>query len=275
MAKDNLKLNEMVAETWKQLYDPMLVSEEYNAWLLVNPESIGMTPLLVENDMINSTIVIESKPKVKMGEEPKKGTPMPLPPFRYREQPPEEFTINLNTEISYLQAEQIAQDQMLGETFEYGKRSITIEDIAIRGEGNQIMVDMKVSGTYEGNMFMTGKPSYNVKKNTIDIKDLKYTLPTKNVLLKSAAWLLKGTIRKRIQENLNFLMDYNLQEIEKQIQDQLTNYKVTDNVLLNGQLSGLNIRNAYLVADGIRVDVALRGKISAQMTSLIEEGDGK
>ena len=112
---------------------------------------------------------------------------------------------------------------MQGETFEQGKRSVTIEDIELFGQGEKLVVNTKLSGSYNGNIYMVGKPEYNQKKNSIDIKNLKFTLETRNFLLKSAGWLLRSTVKKKIQENMDFLLEYNMAEIEKQMQEQLKN----------------------------------------------------
>ena len=107
---------------------------------------------------------------------------------------------------------------------------------------------------------MVGKPEYNKKKNSIDIKNLKFTLETKSFLLKSAAWLLRSTIKKKIQENMDFLLDYNMVEIQKQMQEQLQHYEVSKDIFLNGVLEGLNIQNAYLTPESIRVDIIHKRK---------------
>jgi hypothetical protein len=40
----NLEPETIVRDVWKQMFQPMLVSEEYNTWLVVNPERLALTP---------------------------------------------------------------------------------------------------------------------------------------------------------------------------------------------------------------------------------------
>lgn len=261
MVKENFKLDEIVKEAWTQMFDPILISEEYNTWLQVNPENITMTPLNVENEVISSTIIIESKPEVKLGERPDQNEITPLPPFQYSSEKMEDVTIHLSTEIPYPEAERIAKQSMMGETFESKGRSVTVEDIELYGQGNKLIVNTQLSGSYNGNIYLQGKPEYNTNRNSIDIKDLKFTLESRNFLLRSAAWLLKSTMRKQIQENMDFLLDYNLKEIQTQMQEQLQNYPLTEQIFLNGNLDELNIQNAYLAPDAIKVEIALKGRL--------------
>ena len=263
---NNFDFKKVIEDTWKQMFAPMLVSEEYNAWLSINPIDIGMTNLLMDQDTIVSTLIIESKPKINLGGKPDDASWRPLPLFQYREFESEEFTLYLNTEISYDEAERIAKEQILGETYSSGKRSVTIEDLELYGQGDKLVVNTKLSGSYNGSIYMTGKPVYNRRKNSIDIKDLSYTLDTRSFLVKSAGWLLKSTIKKQIQDNLDFLLDSNMSEMETQIQQQLENYHINDGVTINGKLNELNIENAYLTATGMRVFIALNGRLGVNVT---------
>ncbi len=264
----NFDFKKVIEDTWKNMFEPMLVSEEYNAWLSINPLDIGMTQLDMTEDTIVSTLIIESKPKINLGGKPTNSSWRPLPLFQYREFDSEDFTLRLNTEISYEEAQRIAKQQIIGETYSSGKKSVTIEDLELYGQGDKLVVNTKLSGSYNGSIYMTGKPVFNRRKNSIDIKELSYTLDTRNFLLKSAGWLLKSTIKKQIQDNLDFLLDYNMSEMETQIQQQLENYEINDGVKINGQLKELNIENAYLTPSGMRVFIALNGHLGVFVTGL-------
>ncbi len=266
--KESFDLRKMVQDTWDKMFDPLLVAPEYNTWLLVNPQHIGMTPLVLDQDTLMSTIFVESKPKVKFGEKPAKTPPLPLPAFKEGSTQQDDFVLFLSTEVPYTEAERIARAEMVGETFSEGKRTVTVEDIELYGHGNKIIVNAKLSGSYNGSIYLTGKPVYNANKNAIDIKDLDFTLETRNFLLKSGAWLLKSTIRKKLQENMNFLLEYNMNELKKQLEQQLSNYQVSRNIYLEGQLEALNIQDAFLAPTSIRVELAVKGRLNVQVKGL-------
>jgi hypothetical protein len=266
--QENFNLRKMVEDVWKQMFDPVLVSPEYNTWLLVNPQNIGMTPLVTDEQSISSVIVVESLPRVSLGERPEAMGATDLPPFIFRDTTLNDFVIRLRTDVPYEEAERLAKQELLGETFSEGKRSVTIEDLELYGQGNKLIVNTKLSGSYNGSIYLTGRPVYNPKKNVVDIKDLDFTLETRNFLHKSAAWLLKGTLRKRIEENMNFLLQYNLDELKNQLQEQLNNYPITRGIVLDGKLEDLNIQDAFLSTEAIRVDVALVGRLNVQVNGL-------
>lgn len=266
--KQNIDLKKLIGEAWVQMHDPILVSEEFNTWLTIRPESIGMTPLIVDEGEIVSTVVVESRPVVELGEKPETQVVTPLPSFKYKQEANDDFTIHLRSKISFEEAERIARNQTVGETFSQGKRSVKIEDLRISGKGTRLLVSTTLSGSYSGNIELSGRPVYNHKRNAIDIDDLDFTLDTKNVLYKTAAWLLKGTLRKEIQKNMDFLLDYNMQDMKKQLQQQLEHYPITESIFLKGDLDDLNIQNAFISTDGILVDVALKGRLNVQVNGL-------
>lgn len=266
--QQSFKMREIVDEAWNRMYDPILVSEDYNTWLVVHPQKISMTPLQMSPDRITSTIVVESQPRVRLGEKPETVVFHPLPPFSYSDSLAEDFVIHLTTEVPYQEAERIARAEIQGETFTQGRRSVTVDDIELFGKGSELVINTKLSGWYKGNLYLTGRPFYNLRRNAIDVEDLNFTLETRNFLQRSGGWLLKGTFRKRIQEMLDIQLDYNLGELEQQLRDQLTNYQISEGIFLRGDLADFDIRNAFLVPGGIRVELALRGKLNIEITGL-------
>ncbi|MDX1939025.1 MAG: DUF4403 family protein [Saprospiraceae bacterium] len=266
--KENFNLRELVEDAWQQMFDPVMVSPEYNTWLLVNPQNIGMTPLVSKNESITSVIFMESRPKVMLGTKPQSLKPVSLPPFVMRDTTESDFSVHINTEVPFAEAERMAKAALLGEIFSEGKRSVKIEDLQLYGQGTKLIVNTRLSGSYNGSIYLSGRPFFDASKNAIDIKDLDFTLETRNFLHKSAAWLLKGTLRKRIEENMNFLLDYNLNELKNQLQEQLSNHKIAQNIFLDGNLDELYIRDAFLSPESIRVEVAIKGKLNVQVNGL-------
>lgn len=268
LVKDSFDLRKMVSDSWNKLFDPILIAPEYNTWLLVNPQTIGMTALVTRGDSLSSTIFVETRPKINLGEKPARPNPTPLPPYKIKDVAQDDFTLIVSTDVPYKEAERLAKAQLEGETFTEGKRTVKIEDMKLYGQGNQLIVNTKLSGSYNGNIYLTGKPFYNPTKNIVEIRDLNFTLETRSFLLKSAAWLLKGTLRKRIEDNLQFLLDYNITALKKQLQQQLTDYKISSNIFLTGQLNELNIQDAFLAPSSIRVEIVLKGRVNLEVNGL-------
>ncbi len=128
-----------------------------------------------------------------------------------------------------------------------------------------------MSGSYNGSIYLTGEPVFNSRRNRIEIEDLEYTLDSQSFLLRSAAWLAKGTLKKKLQENMDYLLEYNLQDAQRQMQEQLADYEVNPGVRLQGSLDELQIYNAYLTNEGIKVVMSINGELGVKVQGLATE----
>lgn len=266
----NLKLEQYVAEAWKMMHQPFEMSAEYKAWLLIQPQRLGMTRLESSNGIIRSTIFMEVRPEMAFGPRPANSRQQPLPPFAYQQvqQANQPFSLYVDALVTYDEAERMARQAVQGMTFSQGRRSVKIKDIELYGQGSQLVVNLFLEGSYDGNIYLTGRPEFNPLTNTVDLKDLEFTLDTRSFLAKSAGWLLQSTLKTKIQESVDFLMQYNIEDLRKQVQASLNNYKVSEGITINGQLHDLNLYNAYLTTTGIRVHVAISGDVKARVEGL-------
>lgn len=266
--RTNFDLRKTMNEAWRQMYQAIEISPEYKTWLLLNPQSISMTPIENKQNAITFTISIQSKPNIEVGEQPQAPRPSILPNFNYQEIKEDHFQVFLVADIPYEQAEELAIQNIKGEEYSYDKYKIKVEDLSLYGQDEKLVVQTELSGSYKGNIYLMGEPFYNKLRNKVDIKDLKFSLNTKNFLLRSAAWLLKSNLRKQIRENVNFLVDYNLEEIRKEARKQLGRYELAEGVILKGNLDDLSITDVYLTPKGIRVKLGMEGKVNVGMEAL-------
>jgi hypothetical protein len=261
-------LKKEIQAAWKELHEPVLLSEEYKTWLLLYPQSIGMTPLQTKNGLVESIIVVTSKPRIFLGEKPVKSNLTNLSPFQFASTQGDDFTLLLDAEIPFSEAERLSKQNMVGETYSYGKKSVKVEDIELFGQGSRLVVNTKLSGSYNGNVYFTGKPVYNAKRNKIELEDADFDFSTRRTLLKTASWLFKGSLVKQVQENIDFYLRENLDETRNMIQEELKNYALAPGINLNGSLAELNVSHVYIAADAIKVRIGLKGKVNVEVKGL-------
>jgi|APTNR8051073442_1049403.scaffolds.fasta_scaffold00320_24 hypothetical protein len=267
--KESFQLERYIDQAWRMMFQPYEMSAEYKAWLTVNPVRMGMTPLDTRNGRIRSTVVVEARPDLAFGPRPSVGFVPALPPFSFQAlNTNQEFVVYVNSLITFEEAQRLARQSVQGMRFEQGNRHVEVKDIELYGQGDQMVVNLTLDGSYKGNIYLLGRPTFNPATNTVDIKDIEYTLDTRNFLAKSAAWLLKSTLKNKIQENFDFLLQYNLQDLRRQIQSNLNNYRMGQGIFIDGELHDLSLFNAYLTTTGIKVSVALRGDVEVKIQAL-------
>lgn len=267
----NFKLEEYIADAWRVMFKPYEVSPEYKTWLMVNPRDIGMTPIKVTNGQLASTVLVRSEPSLKFGDQPADAPLLQLPPFSYRylnETAETGFQIYLDAVLPYREAEAITQQNLRGQRFEQGNKYVVVEDVELYGQGSNIVVNLLLSGSYRGRIYLVGEPAFDPVRNRIEVSKLDFTFDTKNILIRSAGWLAKGTLQKKLQESMDYLLDYNLQDAQRQMQEQLRDYELSPGIRMAGNLAELNLYNAYLTPEGIKVVMSIKGDLGVSVTGL-------
>jgi len=157
---------------------------------------------------------------------------------------------------------------MVGQVFESGKNKVTVDDIQLWGNNDRVVVNSKLSGSFNGNIYFIGKPVMNVEKNRIEVTDLDFHTDTRSFLLKSASWLFSGPIKKRMREAMTFPLDENISELKKSVQQTLNYYPIQPGVVLTGTVDSITVEKTRVTASGIRVDLFSKGKLSVDVKGL-------
>lgn len=256
-----LDLKTQVNDAWQKLHQPILLSEEYKTWIVFNPESIGMSPLQSDKDTIESTIIFKSNPEVNLGNKPEATVYQPLPNFAFEEGEGKGFTLFLNTDVSLAEAETISKKHLIGEQFSYGKQFVKIEDVELYGSGKELVINLLLSGSYNGNVYAQGEPKYNTRTNEIELKDLDFDFSSKRFLMRTMSWLFKSNLKNRIHHELNFQLGQNIEMARLMIQEQLKSMKLMDGVTLKGNLDKIHISQVKIAPEALKVEVALNGNL--------------
>ena len=94
----------------------------------------------------------------------------------------------------------------------------------------------------------------------IRVDDLQFDLKTKNILLKSAKWLLSDKICKEMQKAMNMDMKPQILEAKKMMNDAL-NTRYEQGVTLKGKVKDLNITDYQMRAEELWVRAFVSGTL--------------
>lgn len=266
--KNLFDLKKEMERTWKEMHDPFELSAEYATWLLLNPQSVSMTPLKSSGNTVESTVVVVTKPRIFLGEKPASSEVSKLPPFGFATAGTDGFSLYLDTEVPFKEAEKLSKQNMIGEVFSYKNKQVKVEDMGLYGQGNKLVVRTSLKGSYNGDVYLIALPEYDAEANQIKLKDVDFDFSSQKALMKSASWLFKGPLKKQVQESLDFYLKYNLDDSKKSIQDALKDYEVAPGIHLNGLLDDLTVSNVYIATNAIRVRIGLKGKLNLDVKGL-------
>ncbi|MEO1711778.1 MAG: DUF4403 family protein [Bacteroidota bacterium] len=265
----NFDLRKEMDKAWDLMHDPVLLSEEYKTWIILNPKRLEMQPIRTEQDTIKSLIFLESQPQVFIGDKPQKVLPEELPAFTWREEGGGQgFDINIQTAIPFSEAEALAKESMIGETYTSGKRSVTVEDLALYGQGSKMVVETTLSGSYKGKVNLVGEPRYNANTGKLKLANLDVELKTRNVLYKSLGWLFKGVFKSQIQSSIDYYLDYYLTYMRESLQEEFTNAEVAPGITMSGDLERLEILDTHVTTENIQVLLQMAGGLDVNVKGI-------
>jgi len=274
----SLNIKKMMDTTWKNLANPFALDSAFNAWLLINPKNIYITPITYTQDEMLVKLGVSSLIDVVSGYKPTNDSfSNVLPPLRQVNTLNDQLKINLSASVSFEQInakinEQFKDKPMLLEGAEY---SINIKDAKAFAYGNKMMIAIDLDGKVKkgvlgkgikGIVYATGTPSYNSTKKTIEIKQFDFDIKTRDILVKSASWLLNSNkFRENIEKQLVFDIGPQLVEAKKTANEALTK-KWVENIDINGEISKIEPGNFFITPNALNLNIITEGNLKLIMT---------
>lgn len=268
MVAEQMSLRPHVQTLWEAIQTPSLLSPEYQMWVKTTPISIAMTPLETTWKDLRARIMIECHNDVTFGEKPNFRENTRLPELRLMENVGDDFKMLFETEVPFAEAEKIARQAMVGQVLGEGKQKIRVENIELFGAGDLLAVNTQLSGAFNGKIYFTGKPVFNASKNQIEVADLDFHLQTKNLLHRSATWILKGVLKNQIKKAMVFPLEENIMGLKKSVQETLNRYEIQPGVVLTGSLDDVRVLNTAVKKEGLAVRLFSAGRVNVDVSGL-------
>lgn len=269
--RQKIDLRTPVLQVWNTVRQPYLLAAEYKTWLLVSPQRIVIAPLRFDGNVIRTTIGIEGYTITTVGAKPVIKPVISLPDLTVIPQLTNtDFQVGLLSEISYSEAAQFAAHAFVGKTFAFSgnKYNVSITNIDLYGQNDKLIIKAGLSGSITGNVYLRGQPYYDDKQKTISLKDLEYDFDTKNLLQRTANWLLHGTFANLLQKQLTIPVGPELDRLQQSVQNQLTNNQIATGVMLNGVLDEVRPDQVYLTPTALLAVVYAKGRVTVRVDGL-------
>jgi Domain of unknown function (DUF4403) len=237
----------------------------------LTPQSIEMTPFTSSGDVLKANIGVQSIAEVVAGSNGQTPVFRPnttLPQFKVGYNESDSFAVNLTTDISFAEAEQLAKNIVVGQVFNPGGKTIKVDNLQLFAQNDKMVINTKFTGDYNGSLYLIGTPKYDAKKNTIYLDNVDYDLQTKDFLLRSASWLFDKTIVKKMKESCVFPLDENVLAFKGMMNDMLKDYRMNPNVSIKGAVENIQVTDIQLLQDKIKIWVTSKGKLNLDVEGL-------
>jgi len=239
-------------------------------WLMLHPKTVMAANPNLANDVVTLSAGITARPEVIISPNAPGASTSPFPPL----QPgptSNAFHVALVASVSWNDATTLLSKLYLGKEYKAGPfKKINIDSINVLGNGNTMVVEVKVSGSVGGSLFLQGTPTYVRSRagsvvEDIEVPDLDFTADTRNVILKSADWVLHSTLRNDLRAKAIFPLGTRLTDLQANLQNAI-NRQLGPTVKLSGKIDNVTLRGVYLANDALTVQAVANGttQISVQ-----------
>jgi hypothetical protein len=230
-------------------------------FLYLNPEQLSISPLTLQKNKLKANIGIKASPEVRTEAVDNKIKKLPnLTEY----QKVNGFSVYTDIRMHYDTLEKQIMGYLAGQKFTSGSQYIIIKDLALFAVEERLGVEVDFEGSKKGRLFLTGLPVYDSATQRIRVDDLQFDLKTKNILLKSAKWLLNDKIRKEMQKAMNVDVSPYLKDAKKKMNEAL-NAKYDHGLTLKGTINSLNITDHQMRAEELWVRVFMGGSIHVKL----------
>lgn len=265
-----LNLKSYIQEAWVSLQDPILLDSEFDNWLKTIPNAVTLKPLKVANNTISTVAVFNTQLINYTGKSTAKNTYKPLPNLQLSNNLNDETTLNLLSEISYDELNKIVAKYVNNTEYSFPENNakVFVKEVLIKNAEDKLLIITDMIATQKkkkvaGKVYFLGVPYYEASDSSLRFKDVSLSIESKNVLAKSAGWLLKnGFFEKTIQKNLYYEFDEYIDYAFKTASQTLKeSERAIDGIKLLGTVNTLNPQGIEILEDKLIAKIQAKAKL--------------
>jgi hypothetical protein len=268
LVRAQTKIREQMIPIWARLQEPIAVGP--NVWLEIRPyAAFANVPQVTDNGQyLTIKAGLEARPQVIAGARPRAGT-NPLPPLTGTEQGPG-FNVDLRAIVEYGKMTRVLRQKLVGQTFAAGdtwparRLRVTVRDVRVQRAGHRVQISVQVTGFFRGTLHLVGTPVFRNRGNLrgeVAIRDLDYTLETRNLLARLGNRLFPNRIRSNLQANAQWDVSSELAAVYAQA-NQALNSEITPQARLVSTLSQFGPGRIWVTGRGVEAGYRVAGQVT-------------
>jgi hypothetical protein len=252
-------LKPYILPVWKALQEDIQIPS--TGYLRFQPQSLSVSEINMNGSVLNFNVGLTAIPTIQSTpwNKPSSGLPT-LSPYKKGSG----FEVYTDLKMNYDSLSKQLFDIMKTESYALGKEKINITSLRLFPAGEKLGVAVGFAGTKKGMFYLLGNPVFDNSKASLALKNVEYDIATKNVLIKTAKWMMDETIRKKLEEQMVFDLSDLMNLTKKSIAESL-NQTMDGGVKIKGTLKSLEISGWSLQQDALWVRAKTLGDIQVIM----------
>lgn len=253
IAKQDLK--PYIKPVWDALQAEIKI--DMVGYLRFQPKEISLSEISMNGSQLSFSVGLKAAPVIATT--PASAVPAPLPNLSaYKKSSGFEVYTDLYLNYDTLSAQ--VYNTIKDQVFEMGSKKIKVTYLKLFPAKEKLGVEVGFSGSNKGVFYLLSVPEFNAKTSQLRLKQVEYDIATKNVLIKSAKWLLDETIRKKLEEQMVFDVS-DLVKLTRESINASLNQKMDYGVRLEGTLQDLDIKDYSIRPEALLVRSLTKGSL--------------
>jgi hypothetical protein len=255
-------------EMMEKISNPIELSSNYQTWLKVTPLELYATDAELKNNAVKLAVGLKCNMQSSIGTQPKSSFNKDKLILKSVATITDKFVANITAVSTYKDASKVMTSNFKGKEFASGNRKITIQGVEIWHKTGKMVIALDMTGSLNGRIYLSGFPQYNAETKELFFENLDYVLETKSALMKTANWLMQGTILNKIRQNCRYSIQPNLEEGKQNILKYLNNYSPTKGVFVNGNLKEITFEKVELTNEAILAFLNITGNVKVDVNGM-------
>jgi hypothetical protein len=255
-----LNIKPQLNDLWEMACEPIPI-EKYG-YLNINPKNISLNGLTFKGTKALLDVVVSLQPLFTTSTT--KANTSKLPNLS-KINAEEGFKIDLDVFAGYDSLSSILNDQIKGDTIFIKHNAFIMNNLRVSGTNDQeITLEINFGGKRKGTIFLKGKPYYDAQSQEISFPELDFDLSSKNLLLRTAKWILNEKIISTIKEQAKFNIESELDKVKKHLQSEL-NKNNNPQFNLKAEIKDLDLTQVFLDDKNIVLRIQTKGDVSVSV----------
>jgi hypothetical protein len=260
--KAHTDITNLASNAWKTAGNPVKLRDD--VWLNLDPQDIGVTPPSVAGGEISMSAALIANPIVYFSSTAPKPVPeKPFPTAPSSIAPSNQFNVIVDGVASWAEISSQLNNAMIGKTYKWGPFSAKPTGARAYGGNGVAIIAVDFKGSITGTAYLQAKPVFNQAANTIQLKNVDFTLATKNVLATAGGWLLSVGIPAYLEAQ-TYSLNAPLNKLGATLTP-LLNQKLSDNLILTGTVADnppVQVLGLFVQSYGVVVRAAASGTLT-------------
>ncbi len=269
-ARTAIDLKKPIRKVWISLQKPIKISKKTPIiWIRPIPKSLAIGKIQGHAGYIRLNVKIGLTAETLIGEEPKYTISEKLPNIKTGQHIAPKCDLNVISKLHYDEINELATRLLEGKELEVAGEKIKIKKATISGNGQQVVIELKVRGDFKGTIYLKGTPRYDLENRAIKIVNLGFDVNSEELLLSAAGWLIETeTFKEQVADYLVFPLGDKLDQIPEIVHKALTNSKLSQKIALG--LDSLQIAPQKIAVrpDDLEILINAKAHITVELKKL-------